>query len=326
MEIKTFTLEDIRIISENDDKTTNEVCMWLMGSGFGFQRHNVNDIAEISIRLSSEKIDNKSSSKETGTIVWNRRGKLQLVPQSVRNSGYSGYVNKETFSVLEFLEHQWKKDNLLLGSYLEETLNNKILNLSVAKAVGLTIPETLVTNKKADLLAFYSENNPIISKCIFLEPRSNVESYYYETPGTFVVDKNDIDLLSDNFSPSLFQKYTEKQYEVRVFVTGNEFFAMAIFSQNDEQTKIDFRNYNREKPNRNVPFELPLGIKNKIKSFLKQKQMNQGSIDFIVTPENEFVFLEINPQGQLDWVSKNCNYYIEKHIAEQLINRNINVL
>src|SRR5699024_10589751 len=230
------------------------------------------------------------------------------------------------FPVLEFLEQQWKKDKLLLGSYMEESLNNKILNLSVAIEVGLNIPETLVTNQKTDLLGFYDKNAPIITKCIVAEPRLHSENFFYQTPGTFVVDKSEIESLSDNFAPSLFQKYIEKKYEVRVFVTGNTFFSMAIFSQNDEQTKIDFRNYNREKPNRNIPFELPKKIKDKIRLFLIQKQMNQGSIDFIVTPENEFVFLEINPQGQLDWVSKNCNYYIEKHIAEQLINQDINVI
>jgi len=285
-----------------------------------FARYNTNELTDCSLMLGPKE------TKRIKQIVWNRRGKLQLIPQSMRNSGYSGHLNKEAFPVLEFLEQQWKKDKLLLGSYMEESLNNKILNLSVAIEVGLNIPETLVTNQKTDLLGFYDKNAPIITKCIVAEPRLPSENFFYQTPGTFVVDKSEIESLSDNFAPSLFQKYIEKKYEVRVFVTGNTFFSMAIFSQNDEQTKIDFRNYNREKPNRNIPFELPKKIKDKIRLFLIQKQMNQGSIDFIVTPENEFVFLEINPQGQLDWVSKNCNYYIEKHIAEQLINQDINVI
>lgn len=318
--------DNIQIISENQDKTTNEVITWLISDDEKFQRLNVNETTETSIKLSSESLKIKKPSFSKSKVVWIRRGKLQLVPQSMRNSGYSGYILKETFPVLDFLEHQWKKDKVLLGSYIEEGLNNKILNLSVAKNVGMNIPETLVTNKKADLLEFYSKNAPVISKCILNEPRLNSNTHYYVTPGTFIIKEKEIELLGDSFAPLLFQKYTDKKYEVRVFVTGNSFFAMAIFSQNDEKTKIDFRNYNDEKPNRNVPFELPEEIKNKVKSFLKQKQMNQGSIDFIVTPENKFVFLEINPQGQLDWVSKNCNYYIEKHIAEQLTNQEINVI
>ena len=36
----------------------------------------------------------------------------------------------------------------------------------------------------------------------------------------------------------------------------------------------------------------------------------------IVTPTNEYVFLEVNPVGQFNFVSELCNYYIEKNIAE----------
>lgn len=317
--------ENIQIITEAEDKTTNETIEWLLGYKIDFNRKNVNKSTNCSIYLSTENTAINVGDEKSCKVVWNRRGKLQLSSQMVRKSSYSNYLIKETFSILAFLEHHWKKDNLLLGSYMEESLNNKTLNLRVAKEVGLQIPDTIITNNKKDLLEFYRANNSVISKCMVLDPLLNAESHYYAMPGTFIVNKEEIESLEDSFAPSFVQKYIEKKYEVRVFVTGNSFFAMAIFSQNDEQTKVDFRNYNRAKPNRNIPFELPTDIKEKIKLFLLKKEMNQGSIDFIVTPENEFVFLEINPQGQLDWVSKNCNYYIEKHIAEQLINHDIQV-
>jgi hypothetical protein len=34
----------------------------------------------------------------------------------------------------------------------------------------------------------------------------------------------------------------------------------------------------------------------------------------------ELVFLEINPVGQFGMVSHPCNYYLEKRIAQNLIN------
>jgi D-alanine-D-alanine ligase-like ATP-grasp enzyme len=93
---------------------------------------------------------------------------------------------------------------------------------------------------------------------------------------------------------------------------------MAIFSQNDPKTQIDFRNYNNENPNRNIPFKLPKKIEKKLKKIIKIKQLDSCSIDLIVTPENEFVFLEINPQGQFEWISYYCNYHIEKKIANHI--------
>jgi len=46
--------------------------------------------------------------------------------------------------------------------------------------------------------------------------------------------------------------------------------------------------------------------------------LNSGSIDILVTPNNEYVFLEVNPVGQFGMVSQPCNYYLEKRIAERL--------
>ena len=94
---------------------------------------------------------------------------------------------------------------------------------------------------------------------------------------------------------------------------------MAIFSQNDKKTTLDYRNYNDEKPNRNVPVIIPKKIENKIFKMIKQLKLRTCSIDFIVSKNNKYFFLEVNPMGQLDWVSKNCNYYIEKQIAEDLM-------
>jgi len=47
--------------------------------------------------------------------------------------------------------------------------------------------------------------------------------------------------------------------------------------------------------------------------------MRSGSIDMILTPEDEYVFLEVNPVGQFQWVAEHCNYPINQKIAEYLI-------
>lgn len=87
---------------------------------------------------------------------------------------------------------------------------------------------------------------------------------------------------------------------------------MAILSQSDEKTKIDFRKYNEEKPNRNVPFKLPDDIDQKIKQLFKYLDLNTGSVDLIVDHQENFYFLEINPVGQFGMVSYPCNYFLEK--------------
>lgn len=74
------------------------------------------------------------------------------------------------------------------------------------------------------------------------------------------------------------------------------------------------------KPNRIVPYLLPKDIENKLKNMFKSLNLNCGSLDLIKTPSQEYYFLEVNPFGQFDMLSKACNYSIEKCIAKKLIN------
>ena len=87
---------------------------------------------------------------------------------------------------------------------------------------------------------------------------------------------------------------------------------MAIFSQNDDKTKIDYRNYNDEIPNRCVPFILPEKVLDKIKQFVKISHHNTGSIDMIYSESEEYYFLEINPMGQFDWLSETAIIKLKK--------------
>lgn len=91
---------------------------------------------------------------------------------------------------------------------------------------------------------------------------------------------------------------------------------MAIFSQQTDQTSVDFRKYSRETPNRVVPFKLPVEIESKLKKVMSILGLNTGSIDLIYTLDSKFVFLEVNPVGQFGMVSYPCNYQIEQKIAK----------
>ncbi len=133
------------------------------------------------------------------------------------------------------------------------------------------------------------------------------------------LDRNETERLPENISPSLLQERIPKKYELRIFYMAGRCFSMAIFSQNDEHTKVDFRKYRDEKPNRFVPYLLPDEIDRKIKLLFERLSLNTGSVDMIVDLDENYYFLEINPAGQFGMVSLPCNYFLEKQIALYLI-------
>ena len=47
--------------------------------------------------------------------------------------------------------------------------------------------------------------------------------------------------------------------------------------------------------------------------------LNFGAFDFIVTPDDEWIFLEINPNGQWLWLEQKLGINISKKIVEYLV-------
>lgn len=196
---------------------------------------------------------------------------------------------------------------------------NKLEVLLKAKEVGLNIPATIVCSLKNDLIYFNDKYREIISKDLS-HPLIIEDSNTYSNTLTRKIDFDEIEELPNEFSPTLFQELIHKQYEIRTFFIDGECYSMAIFSQNDSKTEIDFRNYNKEKPNRNIPFILPKDITRKIKDLFKLLNLDTGSVDLIVDISGKYIFLEINSVGQFGMTSFPCNYYLEKIIARYLIN------
>ncbi len=52
------------------------------------------------------------------------------------------------------------------------------------------------------------------------------------------------------------------------------------------------------------PYSLPETIEARLLSLMGQLGLVMGSIDMIVTPEGDHVFLEVNEQGQFLWVEQ----------------------
>jgi ATP-GRASP peptide maturase of grasp-with-spasm system len=195
---------------------------------------------------------------------------------------------------------------------------NKLDVLNLAKSVGFNVPDTIVTNSREICLCFLKKHEHIITKCI--SDAGYFKAYdQYHVLYTSQVGKTDLDNAPEYFYPSLFQKFIKKKYELRVFFLNDQCYAMAIFSQKNDKTKVDFRRYDNSAPNRTVPYKLPKSLQRKIISLMKRLCLNTGSIDLLVSSDNEYVFLEVNPVGQFGMVSKPCNFGLENIIAKYLI-------
>lgn len=184
----------------------------------------------------------------------------------------------------------------------------------MAKEVGFDIPKSFIISHKSEL-----NEGKLISKSVY-------ETYYIKNDNGFYtmfterINKGNIKYLPTSFFPSFIQEEVFKAYELRIFYIKGEFYSMAIFSQINKQTELNFRKYDWVNPNRRVPYNLPKEIKDKIRLLCKKIGLNCCSIDMIVSKENgKYYFLEINPTGEFGMVAQPCNYELYKKTAKTLI-------
>ena len=317
--------EKVIIISEVNDSVTDTIIEYLNFYDTPHIRINQEDYfkdftLELNDGMNEINISNINENIlfNENTFIYYRRGEVaKQYPFFKEKKIKKGLENDiETFQY-------YLNDNVQnkLGERNKEYYTNKLVNLRLAKEVGIEIPATIVTTSKSKILAFLSIHKKVIAKPINNGWYIKDKSLELNFAKTRLLDINFIHNLNSTFALTLFQKYIEKEVELRIFFIYGRFFPMAIFSQQSEKTSVDFRNYDNENPNRCTPFKLPINIEDNLLSLMKKIGLSTGSIDMIVTPNDEFVFLEVNPSGQFEWTSHNCNYYIEKEIALNIKSR-----
>ncbi|OJW70492.1 MvdC/MvdD family ATP grasp protein [Spirosoma sp. 48-14] len=195
---------------------------------------------------------------------------------------------------------------------------NKYLQASVAAKCGLKMPPTLISNDKQELIEFASVYGRVAFKLMY-------QDVYQVADGTFhglytnviTADSlSEFEVMGEN--PIVLQEYVEKQYEVRYTVVGDQHFVAKIDSQMSDVSRIDWRRYDL-KSTPYIAIEPPAHIRNGVNTLMIKLGLIYGALDFIVKPNNDWIFLEINPLGQYLWVEDLTGMPISKAIAKWLV-------
>lgn len=318
----------VLILSSPEDITTNKVIDWLRYYKCDYLRISEDDEIQYNNLFLSEiffdvsfTINSKEYKLSDFQSFWYRRSHFKIFCEKIAGKSRLSKRLNNHFSIEANEIHK------LVKSYIEQkSINkyddiyiNKLQALKYALDAKLKVPDTLITNSKKELELFFKKHNGNVitknySPGVFIYYKKSV----FET-FTRMINDDVLNKTPEKFISSMFQENIEKLFEIRVFFLKGSYYASAIFSQNDEKTQIDFRNYNFMKPNRTPPFEINEEYLKKLNKLMKKLNLNSGSIDLLVSKNNEFIFLEVNPIGQFNQVSVPCNYFLEEKVAKQLL-------
>lgn len=238
-------------------------------------------------------------------VVWWRRARRPYLPEeSTHPNDYKFVLRENTLFYESFTHNLAPKAWWINRKEAAHRANFKLLQLKLASECGLLIPTTLCSNDPYEIHQFLTNHDDI--GVIYKPLCSNFwfESNQVKVAYTARVAHDDLPLPHClQQSPGIFQKEIKKSYELRITCFGDFIVAAKLDSQTHPDGLIDWRAI-RKAPLKIEPYTLPIDIQNKIRLFMRELGIVFGSFDFIVTPDGQYVFLEVNEQGQFLWIEE----------------------
>jgi hypothetical protein len=277
----------------------HEVCLW-----YGAD-YPTSQSASIGIEhgLLSWQVEGNGISLDSDLfdVVWYRRPVGPVLPKAAMHPGDYVIAQRECS-----LFHRSFWHLLAPGAFWvnplqsQERARAKPVQLVEAVRAGLSVPPTLCSNDPGQIRAFLRK---YLGETVFkgFAPaqwtREDGISFLYTT----AVEEGDLpddDIL--RLSPGIFQRKIEKDHELRVTFIGRHAVTAKLLSQDADASRLDWRAALGGVPV--VPAELPDAVYRACLKVMDRLDIVFACFDFIVTPEGEHVFLELNEMGQFLWV------------------------
>lgn len=197
------------------------------------------------------------------------------------------------------------------------TAGHKPEQLQRAAALGLSIPRSLVTNEPETFKRFYEEcGGAVIYKLMGYPWYSDKDEMPISTYTALVPREMLTEAHRVVATAHLFQEFIMKRCDIRVTVIGNEVFATAIHPLSTE-TRIDFRaDYGSLSY---APHTLPDYLREQLLALTRSYHLVYAGIDLLLTPEDRYVFLELNALGQFGWLEGHTGVPLYHTLAMLLI-------
>lgn len=236
-------------------------------------------------------------------VVWNRRMLSAKVPPNVdpRDREYVAQQIRFADAALRNL----LRDAFWINPYdAARNADQKPMQLQLAQRSGLKIPETLVSNRPEAIRAFIDRHPSVIHKPLIGAAWEEND----KTLSTYTARVRPEDLPGDALlraAPGIFQAQVKKQFEVRAQFFGASCFALKIDPSKIEYGELDWR-LHQHGDMTDGSVTLPDDVYQACLNQLRNLGLVAGAFDFIVTPDDEWIYLEVNEAGQFIFVEQWC--------------------
>jgi len=312
----------ILLITNKRDLTTDYIVRELSTRNVDFFRVNTEDLTSNSVFVGIQsrndwfiRIGERKVFGNQVTAAYFRRPGSPSSDLDNHDSGMHTYINDEWNSLLKSI--YWRIGLRWLNS--PENIffaEDKPKQLVLANEIGFRIPETCITNDINTVIEF-QKNKKLIAKPLkhALLVKHGKESVIF-TSRIPALDSSVASALK--LAPVIFQAEIKKKSDIRVTVVGDRVFACSINSQLMDETSVDWRKGSRTDIC-HEPIQLPVVIETMCIKLTNILELRFSAIDLICDENDEYWFLEINPNGQWAWIENRTQQPISRAIVDLLL-------
>jgi glutathione synthase/RimK-type ligase-like ATP-grasp enzyme len=280
----------------------------LRAAGCDFLRFDSESISErVTIEYSScepvLKFGHRLVAPSDVSDVWLRRPKALHVTNEA-DEAETRHTSAEWSEALEgFLAH------IPIERWMNHPAHNvmashKIEQLTRAHAHGLAVPKTLVTQSPERLLEFWEHcDGEVVLKPIasgFIERAEPADDTHIYTNAVKAHDLCAAAVLQR--CPTLFQQRIQKTADVRVCIVDDALHSITLAAaEADGRQRLDIRRDNMNDV-RYAQIDPPETVRVALLKLTRSYGLRFAAIDLAITPSGEWVFFEVNPNGQWAWL------------------------
>lgn len=305
------------LLTNKEDISADLVVLELRSRGEHFVRLNVEDAPSIRVENDPRSgqwlwtlADGRKISAEGGfRSVWYRRP--GWVGDGVLASDVADFTNNQWRQCLWSLTNSsnvlWIND-----PYCNMRAECKPIQLSVAHSLGLTVPDTRVTNNTSCLREFRaSHKNGVIVKALYAPLLEADQSFIF----THLLNESEVPAEAEMcIAPLICQEALFPKKDLRVTIVGEHLYAAEL--ELDPSQSIDWRLSSHEGNWRVTA--LPELLQQQLFAFVRRLGLVFAGIDLIFYNE-QYYFIEVNPNGEWGWLQTQAGLPIARAIAQTLI-------
>jgi glutathione synthase/RimK-type ligase-like ATP-grasp enzyme len=307
------------LVTNRDDLTAGWLVLELQARECAYVRLNTEEIpVRVSVRLTDHDAVLRSprgdlAARDIRAVWW--RSPIAPVRNDERNDAEAAWAARETRTALEgylrAADARWV--NPLSANAAAEC---KPEQLQRAHGVGLEVPATLITGRREEALAFIDEHDRVVCKAVNdgRLPAADGHRLFF----TSEISRSSLErATSFGPEPYTFQELVDKTYDVRVTVIGSDVYACRIDSADDPSARIDWRAGPEDLPH--AIEMLPHSVAEACRTLTASYGLRFAAIDLVRHVNGDYLFLEINPNGQWAWVEQQTGLPLRSRLADELL-------